>query len=223
MKAFIPAAGKGQRLYPLTQDCPKPLLPIAGRPMIAYHLEALAQLGCTQVVINVSYKADKIVQALKDGRDFGLEILYSPEDEPLEVGGGIVKALPLLGEEPFILINGDIVTDYPLGGLLALPEGILGHMVLVPNPPAHPGGDYGLEEGYIVQTSEYCYTYSGIALLSPALFSQAPAGRHYFSDLLAPAIAHRQLTGEHYKGFWGDAGTLATYTRINQKVTEKNI
>jgi MurNAc alpha-1-phosphate uridylyltransferase len=205
---MILAAGRGERLRPLTLTTPKPLLPVRGRPLIAWHLAALARAGVREVVINLSWLGERIRAALGDGAAFGVAIRYSDEGpEPLETGGGIFRALPLLGSEPFLLVNGDVYTDFDLGSLPAA-SAALGHLVLVPNPPHHPLGDFALERGLIREPRGPCYTYAGIGVLHPELFTGCSAGRFPLLPLLRHAIALGRLHGELYTGAWTDVGTL---------------
>ena len=208
MKAMILAAGRGERLRPLTLTTPKPLLQVRGRPLIAWHLAALARAGVREVVINLSWLGEQIRAALGDGAGYGLAIRYSEEGpEPLETGGGIFRALPLLGPGPFLLVNGDVHTDFDLGTLRAAP-GALGHLVLVPNPPQHPRGDFALEGGRVREQGGPRYTYSGLAVLHPELFAGCSDGRFPLLPLLRRAIALDRLHGELYTGAWTDVGTI---------------
>ncbi len=177
MKAMILAAGKGERLRPLTLHTPKPLVQAAGTPLIEYHVRALAAAGFTELVINHAWLGQQIEDYLGDGARFGLRIAYSSEGEPLETGGGIFKALPLLGDEPFAVINGDIFTDYPFAELRKPLNG-LAHLVLVNNPAHHPQGDFILQQGQVHDAAAdgECLTYSGIAVLHPRLFAACQPG-----------------------------------------------
>jgi MurNAc alpha-1-phosphate uridylyltransferase len=206
VKAMILAAGRGERLRPLTLTTPKPLLRVHGRPLIEWHLAALARAGVHEVVINLSWLGEQIRTALGDGAGHGVVIRYSDEGpEPFETGGGIWRALPLLGPDPFLLVNGDIYSDFDLASLRAAP-GALAHLVLVPNPPQHPQGDFALERGLI--RGEPRYTYAGIGVLHPELFAGCRAGRFPLLPLLRRAIALGRLHGELYRGTWSDVGTL---------------
>ncbi len=213
MKAMILAAGLGRRMRPLTDARPKPLLEVAGKPLLQYHLEALAAAGVKEVIINLAYLGQQIRDFVGQGDAFGLTVNYSEEPEPLETGGAIVHARALLGQEPFLLVNGDVRTDYPLGGLVrrGLPETRDGHLVLVPNPAFHPGGDFSLDAGGRVcqRQPAQSYTYAGIALLRPGAVIAAAAGRHKFPllDMFNAAMAQRRLGGELHKGLWSDVGT----------------
>ncbi|TWH64431.1 MurNAc alpha-1-phosphate uridylyltransferase [Azomonas agilis] len=207
MKAMILAAGKGERMRPLTLHTPKPLLPVAGVPLIEYHIRALQSAGFTELVINHAWLGAQIEAHLGDGSAFNLHIQYSAEGEPLETGGGIFKALPLLGDQPFVIVNGDIWTDYPFAQLHRPLQG-LAHLVLVNNPEHHPTGDFALTTaGQVQEDSDSLLTYSGIAVLHPRLFTQSQAGAFKLAPLLRQAMSAGQVTGEHYLGHWIDVGT----------------
>lgn len=208
MKAMILAAGKGERLRPLTLHTPKPLVRAAGMPLIEYHVRALAAAGFDEVVINHAWLGQQIEDYLGDGARFGLRIAYSPEGEPLETGGGIHRALPLLGDAPFLVVNGDIFTDYPFASLRRPLEG-LAHLVLVDNPAHHPGGDFCLRDGQLTpaEGASPSLTYSGIAVLAPALFAGCTAGAFKLAPLLRDAMQQEQVSGEHFAGTWIDVGT----------------
>lgn len=206
MRAMILAAGKGERMRPLTLHTPKPLIPVAGVPLIEYHLRALAQAGVTEVVINHAWLGDKIEAHLGDGARFGLQIVYSQESQPLETGGGIYQALPLLGADPFILVNGDVFTDYDFAVLQKPLQG-LAHLVLINNPEHHLEGDFSLEEGRVLAPTTATLTYSGIAVLHPELFAGCQAGAFKLAPLLRQAIAQGQVSGEQFNGCWIDVGT----------------
>lgn len=208
MKAMILAAGKGERLRPLTLHTPKPLIRVGGVPLIEYHLRALAAAGFTEIVINHAWLGQQIEDYLGDGSRFGVSIQYSAEGEPLETGGGIFKALPLLGDNPFVVVNGDIWTDYDFAALRKPCAG-LAHLVLVDNPPHHPTGDFCLIESQVqdAQPDGPALTYSGIAVLSPALFRGCEPGAFKLAPLLRTAMAAGHVTGEHLQGHWVDVGT----------------
>ena len=207
---MVLAAGRGERMRPLTDATPKPLLPVGGKRLIEYHLERLAAAGFREVVINTAWLGDMIESALGDGRQYGLAITYSHErPEALETGGGIHRALPLLGSAPFLLVNGDVWTDIDFGGLRRLPPaGSLAHLVLVRNPPQHPRGDFLLENGQVLEGEGTRYTYSGIGIFHPDLFAGCAPGKFPLLPLLRRAIAARQLTGELHGGRWYDIGTV---------------
>lgn len=206
MKAMILAAGKGERLRPLTLHTPKPLVRAGGMPLIEYHIRALADAGFDELVINHAWLGEQIEAYLGDGSGLGVHIAYSPEGEPLETGGGIHRALPLLGHEPFLVVNGDIWTDYDFQNLRRPLEG-LAHLVLVDNPKHHPSGDFSLIEGYVRDDPSEALTYSGIAVLAPQLFDGCVPGAFKLAPLLRKAMAIGKVGGEHYCGRWVDVGT----------------
>jgi MurNAc alpha-1-phosphate uridylyltransferase len=210
---MILAAGRGERMRPLTERMPKPLLRAGGRSLIEYHLEALSRAGFADIVINHSYLGHMVEAALGDGAKYDVRIRYSPEPEPpLEVGGGIRHALPLLGE-CFVIVNGDVWTDYPFAHLVP-PVG-LAHLVLVDNPPHHPGGDFALAGGDVRETGAPHLTYAGIGVYRAALFAPHNPGRFPLLPLLREAISQGKLTGEHYRGRWMDIGTPARLQELD--------
>jgi N-acetyl-alpha-D-muramate 1-phosphate uridylyltransferase len=219
MKAMVLAAGRGERLRPLTDSVPKPLVQVGGKPLIVWHLAALARAGVREVVINLSWLGEQLRAALGDGHGFGVSIRYSEEGPvPLETGGGIFRALPLLGAEPFLLVNGDIWTDLPFE-TLSLAPAALAHLVLVPNPPQHPQGDFGLEPGGIVVNRDSDrFTYCGVGLYRPEFFHDCQPGRFPLLPLLNRAIAARQLHGELYRGRWSDVGTPARLAALSAEL-----
>jgi MurNAc alpha-1-phosphate uridylyltransferase len=206
MKAMILAAGRGERMGALTATCPKPLLDLGGTSMIERHVARLAACGVQEVVVNLSYRGAQIRDVLGDGARFELAIRYSEEGEPpLEAGGGIVEALPLLGPEPFLLVNADVLTDFDFRTLLArTPPGTL---VLVPNPAHNHAGDFGLDESGYLRASPPLLTYAGIAVLDPMMFHGLARGRRPLKPLLDLGIAKRALRGLAYEGGWIDVGT----------------
>jgi MurNAc alpha-1-phosphate uridylyltransferase len=207
MKAMILAAGRGERMRPLTDRVPKPLLMVRGRPLIEYHLHALRQAGITDIVINLGWLGARLRDHVGDGRRFGLKVAWSEEGyPPLETGGGILHALPLLGAEPFWLINGDVFCDYPFAPR-PLAAGMLAHLVLVPNPEHHPDGDFGLADGAVVDAEDARLTYSGLAIIDPRLLAGHPPGRFPLAPLLRAAAVRGQVSGELFKGPWSDVGT----------------
>jgi MurNAc alpha-1-phosphate uridylyltransferase len=219
MKAMILAAGKGERMRPLTLHTPKPLLPVAGVPLIEYHLRALVAAGFKEVVINHAWLGAQIEAHLGNGAGWGLSISYSPEGEPLETGGGIFKALPLLGNDPFVLVNGDVWTDYDFSRLPQKPAG-LAHLVLVDNPGHHGKGDFCLQQERVSDGTESAatLTYSGIAVIDPALFDGCTAGAFKLAPLLREAMASGRVTGEHYRGHWVDVGTQKRLAEVEQLI-----
>lgn len=208
MKAMILAAGKGERMRPLTLTTPKPLVRAAGVPLIEYHLRALAAAGFNEIVINHAWLGQQIEDHLGDGSRFGLSIQYSPEGEPLETGGGIFRALSLLDDDAFLVVNGDIWTDYDFS-VLHQPINGLAHLVLADNPPHHPKGDFTLIDGKVQdgEPDAQTLTYSGIAVLHPQLFDGCSDGAFKLAPLLRNAMAKGEVTGERLKGHWVDVGT----------------
>lgn len=206
---MILAAGRGERLRPLTDSIPKALVAAAGKPLIAWHLERLAASGCREAVINVSHLAAQIVERLGDGRDFGLSIAYSREPEPLETAGGLAQAAPLLGAAPFLLVNADVYCEVDFRRLLAVELGRrLAHLVLVPNPAHRAGGDFTLEDGKVGNGSGPRYTYAGIAVMAPALVAGVKAGEKApLAPLLRAAAERGLISGELHRGAWQDVGT----------------
>lgn len=227
MKAMILAAGFGKRMQPLTDTTPKPLLAVGGKPLIVYHLERLQELGVREVVINVAYLGDKIVAALGDGSQWGLSIHYSFENEPLETGGAILQALPLLGDAPFLLVNGDVWTDYEFGQLVNQPlrKDSLGRLVLVANPGHNRAGDFTLHEGQLLHNSEIDagYTYSGLSLLHPDIVGAYGERRQTFAlrEAFEDAIAHNRLEGEFFTGEWWDIGTPERLQQLDEKLSRR--
>jgi MurNAc alpha-1-phosphate uridylyltransferase len=208
---MILAAGRGERMRPLTDATPKPLLDAAGKPIIVWTIEALAKAGFRDLVINVSHLGEQIEAALHDGRRWDVKIRYSREAEPLETAGGIATALPLLGSEPFIVVNGDIHTDFDFARLRAFaraPAQTLAHLVLVDNPAHHPSGDFGLSEGRLANDAGTRYTFSGVGAYRSALFAGvAPHTKAQLATLLRPQIDAGRVSGEHHRGRWSDIGT----------------
>lgn len=218
MKAMILAAGKGERMRPLTLTTPKPLLSAGGKRLIEYHLQALAQAGFTEVVINHAWLGQQIEDYLGDGARYGVAIEYSRETEPLETGGGIRQALPLLGDAPFLVVNGDIWTDYDFTQLRG-PLAGQAHLVLVDNPAHHPNGDFTLLEGQV--RDQPGLTYSGIAVLDPALFDGHGETTFKLAPLLRRAMDVGQVTGEHYRGQWIDVGTPQRLSDLDRLLAER--
>lgn len=231
MKALIFAAGLGERMRPLTDTTPKPLLPVAGKPLIAWHLERLAAAGVQEVVINISWLASQFPAMLGDGSRWGLSIHYSHEGEvPLETGGGMWHALARLGNAPFIAVNGDVWTDYDFQQLPPQPRGDA-HLVLVNNPEHHPDGDFALcPNGILRNAGDRRLTYSGIGVYRASLFDDwrrvigdAPGAerkppRFKLAPLLRAAIAEGQVTGEHHAGRWTDVGTPERLAELDQSL-----
>ena len=205
-------------MRPLTDDTPKPLLRIGGQTLIEHHIHALAQAGFTELVINHAHLGEQIVAALGDGDAYGVEIRYSAETPPaLETGGGIFNALPLLGEGPFLVLNADIWTDFPLAELPEQIEG-LAHLVLVDNPEHHAQGDFSLSAGQVSQRGPAMLTFGGIGVYSPELFSGCTAGAFPLAPLLRQAMDENRVSGEHYQGSWFDIGTPERLEAVNRVV-----
>lgn len=205
-RAMILAAGRGERMGELTASTPKPLLRVDGRYLIEYAIESIRNAGIKDVVINVSWHSDQIKSAIRDGSEYGVNIKYSEEAERLETGGGILQALPLLGDQPFLVMSSDIITDYPLH---ELPQHLAGlaHIVMVSNPHYHPNGDYGLKDGNIALNANEKFTHANIGVYSPNLFANCTPGHFRLTHVLNPAIEAGKVTGEHYQGLWRNIGT----------------
>ncbi len=208
MKAMILAAGRGERMRPLTDSTPKPLLLAGNKPIIQHTIEQLVSCGYTKIVINIAYLGHKIIDTLGSGNQFGASITYSDEGEnALETAGGIFNALPKLGKEPFLVVNGDVFSDYDFSQLHNKPFN-LAHLVLIPNPAHHPEGDFHLtSNGLTTVNGSTTLTYSGIGIFNPVLFSNTPAGKVKLAPLLRNAMAQNKVTGEEFNGFWLDIGT----------------
>ena len=209
MNAMILAAGRGERLRPLTDSIPKPLVEVAGQTLLGRHLQRLAAAGFTRAVINVSHLAGMITERFGDGRRAGMTIDWSHEAVPLETAGGIALARELLGPEPFLLVNSDIWCDFAFSNLRGFDlGGRLSHLVLVPNPEQHPAGDFTLEQGIVGNAAAPRYTYAGIAVISPRLVAGVAAGsKAQLAPLWRAAAEHGKVTGELHAGHWCDVGT----------------
>jgi N-acetyl-alpha-D-muramate 1-phosphate uridylyltransferase len=206
MKAMILAAGRGERMRPLTDHTPKPLLPAGGKPLIVHHIERLAAAGLRDIVINHAHLGEQIEAALGDGAAFGARIRYSPEARALETGGGIFRALPLLGPDPFLVVNGDVWTGIDFTGL-SLAHGDLAHLVLVDNPPHNTRGDFALQQGRVLADGDPRLTFSGVGIYHPDLFVDCTPGAFPLAPLLRSAMALSLVGGTHYRGLWIDIGT----------------
>ena len=220
MKAMILAAGRGERMRPLTDRTPKPLLEAGGKPLIQYHIEALHDAGCTELVINHAHLGEQIVARLGDGAAFGVQIEYSAEPPgALETGGGIRHALSLLGDDPFLVVNGDIWTDYPYRRLLQAPAG-LAHLVLVDNPPHNQQGDFQLDADRVTDEGAQRLTFSGIGVYRPALFVDRPDAAFPLAPLLRAAMQAGQVSGEHYRGQWMDIGSPQRLAQLDRQLRQ---
>lgn len=207
MRAMILAAGRGERMGALTAHTPKPLLAVNGRYLIEYSIESLVKNNIKEIIINVCYQAEQIKAVLGDGRQYGAHIRYSEEAVALETGGGILQALPLLGDEPFIVLSCDVVTDFPLKTLPASPKK-LAHLVLVDNPDFYPRGDFSiLANGELSLRGDQAFTFANIGVYHQALFADCVPGKFRLGDLLKQKISALQVTGEFYQGLWHNVGT----------------
>lgn len=219
MKAMILAAGRGERMRPLTDHTPKPLLRVGGKPLIEYHIEALAAAGFHELVINHAHLGEQIETALGDGSRWHLRIRYSPEDTALETGGGIQRALPLLGDAPFLVVNGDVWSNYRFAQP-KLPPDRLAHLVLVNNPVHHANGDFALKDGLVANDGDAKFTFSGIGIYRPELFAGYAPGPFRLAPLLRAACDRGQIGGEHFDGRWTDVGTPKRLQELDQLLTK---
>ncbi|KQT41685.1 MULTISPECIES: N-acetylmuramate alpha-1-phosphate uridylyltransferase MurU [unclassified Methylophilus] len=207
MRAMILAAGRGARMRPLTDHTPKPLLEVGGKPLIVWHIERLAQAGITELVINHAYLGQQIEDRLGDGTQWHVYIQYSAEQTALETAGGIAKALPLLGDESFLVVNGDVFTDIDYAAT-SLPVGKLAHLVMVDNPQQHAEGDFALQDGLVKQAADNRLTFSGIGVYHPDLFKSVQSGEAAkLAPLLISAMQQGLVSGQHHTGVWHDIGT----------------
>ncbi len=227
IKAMILAAGRGNRLRPLTDSIPKPLVPLCGKPLIEYHIEKLAAIGVKQIVINHAWLGQQLEQTLGGGERWGVQIIYSAEPEGgLETAGGIINALPLLGEQPFILVNGDVYTDLPFQPLLERAQrmqkqsAIQGFLMLVPSPEHNAKGDFGLTESAQV-TEQGEHTFAGISVLKPELFSGMAVDFIPLAPILRQMMQRQQAEGQLYQGLWSDIGTLERLQQTEQLLCER--
>lgn len=225
MKAMILAAGLGSRMRPLTLYKPKPLLEVGGKPLIVWHIEKLKEIGVTEIVINSAWLADVLIGALGDGSKFGVKLLWTREDEGLETAGGIINALPLLGTEPFILVNGDVWTTFDFEALLNVQLGQdLAHLVFTANPPQHQNGDFTLSKGraytFDQAHSGEALTYSGIAVIDPAMFDGLEAGKRPLAPLLKQAMLDGRISAEKMQAAWVDVGTPERLTALDLQIRE---
>jgi len=219
MKAMILAAGRGERMRPLTDTLPKPLLEVDGKALIVWHIQKLLACGFKDIVINIAHLGYKIPDLLGDGSKYGVNISYSDEQESgaLESAGGIKKALPLLGEEFFLVVNGDIFCDYDFDSSFDLKNN-LAHLILVENPEHNSNGDFGLDGALVLNESKEKYTFSGIGYYNPKLFKNLEIGKSALAPLLRAEIKNKKITGELYHGDWYDIGTPQRLNDINKKM-----
>ena len=222
-KAIILSAGLGSRMRPLTDTLPKPLIPLGGKPLIVHHIEKLARARICDIVVNIAHLGEQIQETLGDGRRWGVQITYSLEPPGgLETGGGIFQALPLLGPDPFYAINADLYTDYDFAHL-RLPRGMLGHLVLVPNPQHNPQGDFALYQGTLSTCPPYPYTMAGISIYHPLFFSECRAGKYRTPPLIRAFALQQKISGEVFEGLWIDIGTLDRLEEAQSIVRQKNL
>lgn len=212
--AMILAAGRGERMRPLTLATPKPLLEVGGEPLLARHLLSLARCGIVDVVINVWYLGQQIIDYIGDGRRYGVNVHFSVETELLDTGGGIKHALDLLGAQPFLVLSADIVTDFPYGELSTEFMG-MAHLVLVNNPSYHPQGDFGLLDGMVTMHAASNFTYANIGVYRPEFFAMAPTGVFPLGGLLRRQVMAGAVSGRHFGGVWYNLGTPADLEVIN--------
>jgi N-acetyl-alpha-D-muramate 1-phosphate uridylyltransferase len=225
MRAMILAAGRGERMRPLTDSAPKPLLTVGGKALIEYHIEALAKAGVQDIVINLAWRGSMLREALGDGEHFAVRLHYSDEgSEALETGGGVFKALPLLGPDPFIVVSGDIWTDYPMQRLLEQPRGAdTAHFIMVPNPSFHPRGDFSLQDGRISEAPAPRYTYANIGVFTAEFFGECEPGRFPLVPIMRRWIRENRVSGELYEGEWRNIGTPAQLAELDSYIREKGI
>jgi MurNAc alpha-1-phosphate uridylyltransferase len=219
--AIILAAGEGRRMKPLTDTRPKPLIKVAEKSLLERHIEGLAGAGFTEIVVNASYFASQIVDFCDD-RQFGdVRVTVVVEETPLETAGGIVNALPLLGERPFVVVNGDVYTDFPLARLQAFDlQDDLAHLVMAPNPEHHPAGDFVLKNGRLLAGGQPRVTYAGLSVMSPQLFEGMKPGKSALRPLLDTAIIEARLSGQLWSGLWSDVGTPARLRELENKLNQ---
>ena len=224
MRAMILAAGRGERMRPLTDRTPKPLLPVAGKPMIQYHIETLAAAGVGEIIINLAWLGPQIRTVIGDGARFDVRIQYSDEgDAALETGGGVFKALPFLagpsGTDPFLVVSGDVFTEYPLGDALKkLAADDVAHFVVVPNPDFHTRGDFGLADGRLTDSGER-YTYANIGAMRPEFFAGCRPGKFPLAPLMFDWIRKNRVSGELFRGVWHNVGTPQQLQQLDQEAS----
>ena len=229
MRAMILAAGRGERMRPLTDKMPKSMLEVSGKPLIQYHVENLVQAGIVDIVINHALFGEQIEAYLNDGKSLGASISYSEEgDHPLETAGGIIKALPLLGDKPFVTVNADIWTDFPFKALLQESSdqsddsaNNLAHLILVDNPVHNPNGDFALSDGKVLNQGDPMLTFSGISIFKPEFFKDCSSGSMPLAPILRQASSQGQVTGSHYQGRWQDIGTPERLSDLRQSQQSK--
>ena len=221
MKAMILAAGRGERMRPLTDTLPKPLLEVGSKPLILWHIEKLVASGFKEIVINIAHLGYKIPEAIGDGSKYGVDIFYSDEQDSgaLESAGGIKKALDILGDEPFLVVNGDVFCDFEFNNSFELGEN-LAHLILVPNPEHNPNGDFGLNDTLVLNEADNKYTFSGIGYYNPKLFTSLESGKSALAPLLRQEIKNEKISGEIHHGDWHDIGTQQRLQDINDRLNK---
>jgi len=219
MKTMILSAGRGERMRPLTDTIPKPLLEVNGKPLIVWHIERLAKSGFKEIIINVAHLGYKIIEALGDGSKWGVKIVYSDEQNEgaLESAGGIVKALALLGSEPFLVVNADIWTDFNFNASFNLGDD-LAHLILVKNPEHNLGGDFGLVSNRVLSDADEKYTFSGIGYYKPQIFKHLNYGKNALAPVLRDLMRQNVVSGELLSGSWTDVGTPKRLEEINKNI-----
>ena len=221
MKAMILGAGRGERMRPLTDVLPKPLLVVGDKPLIVYHIEKLVESGFSEIVINIAHLGAKIVESIGDGSRFGIKITYSDERETgaLESAGGIKKALSILGNDIFLVVNGDVFCDYRFDSNFNLKDN-LAHLILVNNPVHNPNGDFGLNDTSLLNEADKKYTFSGIGYYNPKLFDSVELGKSALAPLLRQEIRNKKISGEIHHGDWHDIGTPQRLKDINNRLNK---
>jgi len=220
MKAMILAAGRGERLRPLTDETPKPLIKVAGKSLIEYHLLNLANAGFTEIVINTAWLADKIHETLGNGNHYGVSIQYSDEGTALETAGGIINALSLLGNEPFLVVNGDTWCDFDFSSLPDLKNNVQAHLVLVDNPDHNHNGDFALENGLIKNSGNNMFTFSGIGLYRADFFAEQHSGSVPLAPIIRKKCEAGLVSGQLYKGQWTDVGSIERLQELEAQLSQ---
>jgi len=215
MKAMILAAGRGERMRPLTDRCPKPLLEVVGAPLIEHHINKLARAGFREIVINHAYLGEQIENFLQDGSRYGVSIQYSREHEALETGGGIYQALQYLGDAPFLVVNGDVWCEFDYTQLPTTLDGLV-HLVMIDNPEHNPDGDFYYDNHRLTESTGIKLTYSGLGIYRAALFDGCKSEKFPLAPLLRQSIKQGQASATYFKGFWLDVGTPERLNYLNQ-------
>jgi len=221
MKAMILAAGRGERLRPLTDEIPKPLIKVGGMALIEYHLDNLADAGFKDVIINTAWHAEKIHELLENGKKYGVHIQYSDEGTALETAGGIINALPLLGDEPFLVVNGDIWCDFDFTELPELEEDNQAHLILVDNPDHNEKGDFALQNGMVRNSGDTMYTYSGIGIYRADFFAEQQPGALPLAPIIRQKCERSLISGQLYDGQWTDVGTIERLQDLEKQLNNK--